>query len=706
MTKLEARIVKVLKSQKKGMGKKDLAKKLGLGRTRREEFAQALTSLVAQHVLLEKNNRYILVESLGLSRAQIVKVTGTFGFAKPLPEGNKDVFIPGRKLMGSMPGDIVLIRQARGQGELPEGEVYEILEQADTPFSGVFTRDLDGDFVVPDRYVRFPIRVDAKSKIPARPGDKVLASLTGRAERHSGLTAVITETFGSASRASSCCRSILAANGIQPEFPPEVMEQAKSIQAGDGIHAKELAQRTDLRHETIFTIDGADSKDLDDAVSLRQLPDGWELGVHIADVSYYVPHKSPLDAEAYVRGTSVYYADSVVPMLPKELSNGICSLNPGEDRLAFSAFVQLDMDGHIQSYRFEKSVIRSLVKGVYSEVNALLDGTADHSIHAKYAGLEDTIAQMRALADILMKNRYGRGGMDLDSVETKILLHPDGTVRDIVPRERGVSERIIEEFMLTANDAAASFALSLETPFVYRVHESPSPDKLETLYAVLDTLGVKHPKSKTGVTPGSIAKILDDTRGSDLAPVINTMVLRTMAKAKYAPDNIGHFGLALKNYTHFTSPIRRYPDLVIHRILSAHVTGMKPDNIRKRFGKFVTEASAHSTEREIAAMTAERDCEDCYKAEFMARFIGDTFDGVITSCTAFGVYVRLENTAEGLVRLADFPDGDWAYDNVVSFKDSVSGRSIRIGDAVRVTIAGTDVSAGQIDMTLEGGVIL
>lgn len=333
MTKLEARMIKVLKSAKRGLSAKELAKKLGVGKKAGPEFHAALERLTSDYTVLEKNGRYILAQTQGLVAAEIVKVTGTFGFAAPKKNFSSDVFVPGRQLMGSMPGDTVLLKITRGSGELPEGEVFAIVEKNDSPFSGVVAKDDYGHVVVlPDRYVKFPLRLDLERSVSTAVGDKVLAAVSGRGDRHSTHTAVVLESFGAADVAKHCCRSILAANGIQLEFSPETLEQARAIASGEGIHPKELAQRTDLRDELIFTIDSADAKDLDDAVSLRRIETGWELGVHIADVSYYVTHKSPLDLEAYQRGTSVYYADSVIPMLPKELSNGICSLNPEEDK--------------------------------------------------------------------------------------------------------------------------------------------------------------------------------------------------------------------------------------------------------------------------------------------------------------------------------------------------------------------------------------
>ena len=700
MNALENRIIAALRGKKKPpLTLRQLAKQAGVKKNQKAAFSQALDSLLNQNKIIRYKDTYLLAETAALIPAEIVKVNATFGFAKPA-EGDRDVFIPGRLLLGAMPGDAVLIRQKLSSGELPEGEVVQVTREAGQKFSGVARISEQECVIVPDSYVKFPIRLHRRKLAGAKDGDKILAVLDSRGARHAEHIARVLECFGDADSARACCRAVLAAGDIDPQFPPEALEQARAVAAGSGIHPKELAARLDLREERIFTIDGADSKDLDDAVSLKKTASGWELGVHIADVSHYVTHQSPLDTAAFSRGTSVYYADSVVPMLPTELSNDVCSLNPGEDRLAFSALLGLDGEGVLQSWRFVKSVIRSRVKGIYTEVNAILDGTADAALLQKYDGLLDGIAEMARLAEVLTKNRYARGGMDLDTVESKIVVGPDGQAKEILARERGASERIIEEFMLCANEAAASLALEEAIPFVYRVHELPAPDKLAKLYEILDRLGIKAKRPKGGIQAAHLAQILNQAKGTEVERVIGTMLLRSMAKAKYSDRNIGHFGLSLKNYAHFTSPIRRYPDLTIHRILSAYVTGMRKDNIKKRYGSFAADAAARSTDREIAAMTAERSCEDCYKAEYMRQFVGECYDGIITGTTAFGIYVQLENTVEGLCALNSFPAGDWEFDGSIAYADRLSGKRMRLGDAVRVRVLAAHVSAGQVDFAL------
>lgn len=703
----ESKVLRVLKAQRKTpVSLRELAKKAGVKKSTHAQFIELIAQMKQQNRIIEKNGKLLFCENLGLISARIVKVNSTFGFATPdVPFekalAGKDMFIPGRKLAGAMPGDRVLVRILHGTGELLEGDVYKITEEAHIRFSAVLKIQPDRlALALPDQYVKFPMLVHPTHLGGAKDGDKVLCEIVYRGSRHSEHRARVVTTYGHVDSAAACCKVILDAHGIAEEFPPAVLEQVQTIAERREIHPKELAVRMDLRDQCIFTIDGADSKDLDDAVSLIRNENGWELGVHIADVSYYVSHQSPLDKEAFSRGTSVYYASSVIPMLPPELSNGVCSLNPGEDRLTFSARIQLDPTGKMLSHQFVKTVIRSRVKGIYSEINALLDGSADALIQEKYAEMHDALLDMKALADLLRERRKERGSIELASTESKLVLDAHGRCIDVQPRERGLAENIIEEFMLMANQAAATFALEEDLPFIYRVHENPAPDRISKLYDVLDQLGIKAVRPKDGITTLALGKILEKVAGTPADPVINTLVLHSMAKAKYSNRCTGHFGLSIHNYTHFTSPIRRYPDLTIHRILSGHITGMKKMNLEKRFNPFVSQAAMQSSEREIAAMTAERNCEACYKAEYMQQHLGETLEGIITSITAFGLYVRLPNMVEGLVSLAHFPDGDWSANGNLAFIERQTGKELVLGQPVRVQAAGAEISSGHIDFQL------
>lgn len=682
-----------------GFSKGRLAKEMRLRPYQKQEFEKVLAAMVEQGEATLRSGRYVLLAGTAPRiKAEIVKITPTFGFAH-VEGAAEDIFIGGRNLLGALPGDVVLLTMRKDRSGRSEGVVERILEEHDYRFTGVIQRNNGFLDVMPDRGSRMAFGLMRGESKRVKEGDKVLAELVRGGDSHFDHKAAILMNFGNAEEAKRCCQAVIAGAGVPVEFPEEVEEAARELQRR-GIHEKELQVRTDLRDELIFTIDSADSKDLDDAISLKRTAQGYELGVHIADVSYYVTPGSPIDVEAYERGTSVYYADSVIPMLPTALSNGICSLNPGEDRLAFSAIMQLDPRGNLVDYRFQKSVIRSRVKGVYKEINALFDGTADAALAQKYAELRPTLTEMDALLDVLIRKRQEKGGLDLESTESKILIGPDGRAVDVVARESGRSESMIEEFMLLANEAAASFAEAHELPFVYRVHDKPSPEKLDSLIEVLEAVGMSTQELSKGATPKVLYGILQASKETPYSKLINSSVLRSMAKAIYSHENIGHFGLVLQNYAHFTSPIRRYPDLLIHRIMSAYLTGMKRENIEKRFRGFVGSAADQCSAREVRAMNVERDCEDCYKAEYMQQFIGQRMQGILSHIAPHGLYVELPNTVEGFVRHDQLPDGEYDKENKLFLKNLTTGAVYRIGDTVEVLVTGVDVSSGHVDFSL------
>ena len=690
------------KAGKKGLTFKELTAKCKVRKEDLKSFRKALDQCLAEGVVLEHKRQLVAASAKGLKPAVIKRLNRTYAFAELDADGG-EVFVPGSKLMGAMTGDRVLLRLLPSQrGGLPDGEVREILEENAQPFSGVLRIWPEGAFVQPDDLGNMDLQVSG-DLADAEDGDKVLAEISRRGLSHRDHQVRILKSFGSANLAAVCCQAILEAQGVSEDFPAAVLDEARMLEH-KGIPEKELLGRTDLRSEVIFTIDGADSKDLDDAVSLHKYEDFYELGVHIADVSHYVRKGSLLDGEAFARGTSIYYADKVIPMLPKELSNGICSLNPGEDRLAFSAILTLDPEGRLIDYDFKKTVIRSRVKGVYGEVNRLLAGEAVPELEAKYREVLPMLPVMQELVTLLRKNRRDRGAPEIESSESKLILDENGRIKDIRPRERGEAEILIEEFMLLANEAAARLARKAEIPFVYRIHEHPDPERIASLRDTLRNLGLPSgERLKDRVPAAALAQILEDAADHPAAPVINQLVLRSMAKAKYSENPIGHYGLALEDYAHFTSPIRRYPDLMIHRILSGLVRGEEPSELQKQFGRFAPKAAAQSSATELTAMQIERDCEDCYKAEYMKDRIGESYDGIISSVTSFGMYVELSNTVEGLVRIEDLPDGEYFYDGVMELTDIHSGRRYRMGDRVRVRCVGANVNEGHVDFLLEEG---
>lgn len=707
---VKTRVMQVLKHQKQEpIGIHALEVKVQLKHDERREFYDLLEQMQKSGELWRRRNSVVLSKNQGLIQAQIVTLNEKFGFARPFVEGElpadkaQDIFLPGRFMLGAMPGDTVMLRVEPKKGKAEEGEnregaVVQILKENDAPFTGVVVRQPDGYYLRPDRLARFLLEIEKGQLHGAKDGDKVLVKITRRGDSHFAHKVSVVNIFGSAQLAQVCCQAVLANYNARTEFDEATLLEAQKI-AERGIPISELSERMDLTDMDIFTIDSSDSKDLDDAVSLEEDEEHFFLGVHIADVSHYVRQGSPLDLEAYRRGTSVYYADQVIPMLPKELSNGICSLNPDEVRLTFSALITLKKSGEIEGFRFVKSYIRSRVKGVYSEINQILDNTAPQEIVEKYKQLIPQIQLMQKLAHILRKRRFDRGAMNISSNESKFIIE-NGKIKDIVPRPGGESERMIEEFMLTANEAAATLAMEQEMPFVYRVHEQPPVIKVNLLHNLLTKLGVPAEKLLQNPQPKDFANILESVRGTELEPAVNGQLLRTMSKAIYSERNIGHFGLVLENYAHFTSPIRRYPDLTIHRILTSYLNGMPKDKLKKRYGSFVPGASKNSSQMEVNAMNIERDCEACYKAEYMSSYIGEQFEGRITGVAAYGFYVELANSVEGMVSVHDLPMGEYVLEEGIELKEARSGVVYRIGQQVQVQVASVDVSAGQVNFVL------
>ena len=630
----------------------------------------------------------------------LVKLAARFGFASR-DDGTGDIFIPGRALHGAMPQDKILVKlfdRPRVEGS-SEGEVLEVTVP-NNRFAGTVCLSDDGRLCVePDgcHDVKFLLAKQGSEGIHL--GDKVGFLITHRGERHSDHRAAVVEKFGSSDYASECSKAILYGRNVRQEFPEDVLEEAHAYDNAV-IDQAEAAKRLDLRAIPIFTIDSAETKDIDDAISLQKLADGYELGVHIADVSHYVRPGSALDTEAFERATSIYYADKVIPMLPTQLSNGICSLNQGEERLAFSCLMRLDEQGNISSYKFVKTVICSRVKGVYKEINALLapeEGADLSELQAKYAAVADQLPVMDELYRKRMELRKKRGGMDIESTEAKFILDENGRCIDIVKRERGTSECMIEEFMLLANQCAANAGRTNKVPFVYRVHEAPDAEKMEKLSATLLACGLNAKFKNPIPTQLELAALLDETRGQPIQIPVHTGILRSMQKARYAPQPLGHYGLVLADYAHFTSPIRRYPALAIHRILSELLLGASANQLNADFGEFAQRASEQSSKQEVAAVRIERDVEDLYKAEYMHSRLGEVYMGTVAGITPRGIFVELENTVEGFVPAAQLCKGEPQVIDGVSMLDPLTGRSWMLGTSMKVRVAGADVALGRVD---------
>ena len=632
----------------------------------------------------------------------LVKLAARFGFASR-DDGQGDIFIPGRALHGAMPQDKIDVRlfdHPRVEGS-SEGEVVEV-KVPNNRFAGTVCLSDDGRLAVePDgcRDVKFLLAKQGSEGVHI--SDKVGILITHRGQRHSDHRAAVVEKFGSSDRAAECAKAILYGRNVRQEFPPEVLAEAHAYDNAV-IDPAEAAHRMDLRSIPIFTIDSAETKDIDDAISLQKLEDGgYELGVHIADVSHYVRPGSALDNEAFERATSIYYADKVIPMLPTQLSNGICSLNPEEDRLAFSCLMRLDSEGDIHGYHFVKTVIRSRVKGVYKEINALIEpeeGADLTELKDKYAAVLEQLPLMEELYRKRLALRRKRGAMEIESDEAKLVIDPEsGRCVDIVKRGRGTSECMIEEFMLLANQCAANAGRTNKVPFVYRVHEAPDAEKMEKLSATLLACGLNAKFKNPIPTQLELAALLDETRGQPIQTPVHTGILRSMQKARYAPQPLGHYGLVLSDYAHFTSPIRRYPDLAIHRILSEMLLGASADRISKDFNEFAQRASEQSSKKEVDAVRIERDVEDLYKAEYMHEHLGEVYTGTVAGITPRGVFVELENTVEGFVPAAQLCKGEAQVVDGVSMLDPLTGRSWMLGTSMKIRVAASDVALGRID---------
>ncbi len=615
-----------------------------------------------------------------------------FGFVKR--DGGDDVFISGKNLCGARHGDTVRAiiigdKPSRDGSRRTEGRVIDIVERNPLNIVATVMTDGGGYFARPDdkRYGEC-LPLDALGG--AREHDKVIIDVIARDD---GDRARVLSVLGRFDEIGMDVKSVIAAHNLRTEFPDDVLAQADAY--GDGIDAGEAnaPYRRDFRGETVFTVDGSDSKDFDDAVSIARTPTGYRLGVYIADVAQYVTPSSPLDREAFERGTSIYLADRVIPMLPESLSNGLCSLNEGEDRLALCVIIDLDERGYTVGYDVCEGVVRSCARLTYTGVQAMLDG--DERLRERFSSVVPSLEIMRELAEKRIKIRSARGAVEFKMTETEITFDEVGHVENIAKKPSLMSMRIIEEFMILANCAVAEKFCKIQAPFVYRVHDKPSPEKIAALNEYFEATGIAA-ECPLEPRPKQIADMLVGIERDypDCAAAVSRVTLRAMAKADYEPVNHGHFGLAEKFYCHFTSPIRRYPDLMIHRIIKAYLRGGKA--AAGKFRDASEAAAAHSSDRERAAQECERKVDDFKKAEYMSHRIGERFGGVISSVTEFGFYVELPNSAEGLVRLATLPPA--AQFDAKRFAIVCGAKKYRLGDSVDVTVQ--KVEGDKIDFVL------
>ena len=677
------------------MKMKDIAVVLTIPKQDIDELKYILDSLVDEgKIILTSKNKYIPVNENEYVKGTFTAKEKGFGFIIP-DDDSQDVFIQSDNTMSAMSGDKVIayITGKSAGDKKREGKIIRIIERTNSIVVGTYSDGKNFGFVIPDdKKITNDIYIPKSNRLNAKNGQKVVAKIIKWPKDGKKPEGVITEILGNPSDIGLDVLCILKRFGIDESFSNNVLYEADSI--SDTITEEDIKGREDFRNKTVITIDGADSKDLDDAISVEKLDGSYKLSVHIADVSHYVRENSAIDKEAFKRGTSVYFTDRVVPMLPKILSNGICSLNPNQDRLTLSVVMEIDLQGNLINHYITEGVIRSTERMTYDDVTKIIEG--DKTLCDKYSHIKNDILIMYELSSILGKKRKSAGSIDFEFPETKIVVDKLGKPIDVYKYTPGISNGIIEEFMLMANKTIAENFFWLELPFVYRIHEKPSNEKLSAFNEFLKPMNLHiH-----GVEPHSMefSKMLAKIKGSDKELLISKVMLRSLMKAKYSPQNQGHFGLAFKYYCHFTSPIRRYPDLAIHRIIKEYLKFGFDDNRLNELRNFVAAAAEKSSETEINAMEAERAVEDMKKAEFMKNHIGEKFGAIISSVTNFGFFAELENGIEGLVRVADLVDDYYIFDDrSYTLIGEHNGKTYKIGDKIEIVVTGVNVSAAQID---------
>ncbi|MGE5614731.1 MAG: ribonuclease R [Bacillota bacterium] len=693
----------------KPMKLSELAVMLDVPPEDRKELAEILGELERDGAVFRTSkDRYGLPERMNLITGRIQGNERGYGFLVPDDDRLEDVFIPADGMAGAMHNDRVVARiTARGSvDKRAEGEVIRILKRSVEKVVGTYEKDRYFGFVVPDdRRIPGDVFIPADETNGAKPGDKVVVEIVRWPDTRRNAEGRIVEILGESGQAGIDILSVIKAYGLRESFPEAVIRQAEAIP--DKIDEQMMKGRQDLRGLRMVTIDGEDAKDLDDAVSVQRLPDGgYRLGVHIADVSYYVAEGTPLDCEALMRGTSVYLVDRVLPMLPTKLSNGVCSLNPREDRLAFTVMMDLDDKGKVTAHDIFESVINVNERMTYTDVYKLLEADDNDELDSvsplveRYGYLLDDFRLMRELAMILYKKREARGAIDFDFPEAKIILDDKGKPVEVKKYEITIANRIIEEFMLVCNETVAEHFHWAGIPFVYRIHEEPETEKITAFAEFSKTLGYPV-KGIRKIHPKSLQDVLRRVKGSREETVVSTAMLRSLAKARYSDENMGHFGLAAKFYCHFTSPIRRYPDLIIHRLMKEELKGRLTDEREAELLKKLPEIARICSERERAADEAERETENIKKVEFMEDKVGETFDAIVSGVTSFGMFVELDNTVEGLVGIGSMEDDYYIYDekNYCLIGERTKKR-YRIGDAVRVILVRADVGARRLDFAI------
>jgi ribonuclease R len=670
-----------------------------------KEFVKALVQMEEKGLVVRtRSNRYGLPQKMNLIRGKLTGHAKGFAFVIPDEPGMDDIFIPPNEMNNAMHGDTVLARvSSESSGTRREGSVIRILERGIQQMVGTYVESKSFGFVLPDdKKFTSDIFIPKAASKGAVEGHKVVVKLTSFPEGRKSAEGEVIQILGHKNDPGVDILSVIHKHGLPMAFPEEVIQQAKDTP--DTIDESELANRRDLRNEVIVTIDGADAKDLDDAVTVTRLENGnYKLGVHIADVSYYVKEGTPIDAEAEERATSVYLVDRVIPMIPHRLSNGICSLNPKVDRLTLSCHMEISPNGEVVNHEIFQSVIKTTERMTYYDVNKILVDQ-DEETRGRYEALVPMFEMMEELAAILRNKRMHRGAIDFDFKESKVLVDEEGKPSDVVLRERSVAEKLIEEFMLAANETVAEHFHWMDVPFIYRIHEDPKEDKLRKFFEFITNFGYIVKGTANDVHPRALQEIIEEVQGKPEEMVVSTVMLRSMQQAKYDPESLGHFGLATEFYTHFTSPIRRYPDTIVHRLIRTYlIEGKLDESTREKWNSRLPEIAQHSSKMERRAVDAERETDELKKAEYMEDKIGEEYDGIISSVTNFGMFVELPNTIEGLVHVSYMTDDYYRFDERhFAMIGERTGNVFRIGDQITVRVVKVNKEERSIDFEIVG----
>ncbi len=693
------------KEAQKPLSLEEIAEEFEIPRDQRQEFVEVLESLVKEGFLYESSRGlYGVPEKFNLIRGRIDRNPKGFAFLIPDNPEKEDIFLNSDNLNGAMNNDRVLVRiLPQSHGEKDEGEVVKIIDRANEHIVGVLDSYKRYGFVIPDNQrINTDVFVPSEKLAGAVDGDKVVVKITRWPERNRNPEGEIIEILGKKGESGVDLEALIRQLELPQEFPSEVKQTAEELEAE--IPAGEIQRRRDCRDLTLFTIDPEEAKDFDDAVSVEKISDNKvRLGVHIADVSYYVEENSKIDKEAFKRGTSIYLVDRVIPMLPERLSNNLCSLRPREDRLTLSVFLEYRLDSfELEDYEIAETVINSNYRLTYDEVREIVVENKQET-REKYDEIVEDLDLMAKLREKLMGGRKLRGTIEFEFPEVKVILDEQGRAVDLEKREHGIPEEMIEVFMIAANRVVAEEAYWREEPFIYRVHDNPDPQSIQQFNEFIHNFGYHVKGGESGeIHPGALQDLLDEVKGTDSENIIETMLLRSMQKAVYSPVNIGHFGLSLDCYTHFTSPIRRYPDLMVHRIIKEIVNkGQLGQKRRHQLEDNLPEITDHCSVQERKALDAERDSIDLKRIEYMQQHIGNKFTGIINGVTSFGFFVQLDNTAEGLVHVEDLTDDYYQYrEDLQALVGERTKKIFRLGDTVEVRVIKANPQERELDFVL------